>query len=79
MSEKMTNATATEVRDILEEKIPSILETNEILLKAMKRLEDVRLMKSPITRGKAQHLRWKTAEFESALAGMISELRDYYN
>jgi len=28
MSEKMTNATATEVRDILEEKIPAILETN---------------------------------------------------
>ena len=53
MGEKMTNATATEVRDILEEKIPAILETNEVLMKAMKRLEDVRLMKSPITRGKA--------------------------
>ena len=79
MSEKMTNATATEVRDILEEKIPAILETNEVLMKAMKRLEDVRLMKSPITRSKAQHLRGMTAGFESALATMISELRDFYN
>jgi hypothetical protein len=79
MSEKMTNATATEVRDILEEKIPAILETNEVLMKAMQRLEDVRLMKSPITRGKAQHLRGMTAGFESALAAMISELREFYN
>lgn len=79
MSEKMTNATATEVRDILEQKIPSILETHDVLRAEMNRIIDLGAGISPFTSDKARYLIGMIDRFESALAAMISELREFYN